>query len=298
MNAITKYILKIRSSLNKPSSVEYVETETIGNTIPKVVHQTYYTKQLPSEIQENIIRMQSENPDWIFKLYDDHDIDVFITTHYPNLKKFYDKINPSYGAAKADFFRYLVMYKEGGVYLDIKSGLQKTLDEITDSANHYILSNWPRSYPKIMQGMHKGISNPMGEYQQWHIISVKGHPYLQQVINNVCNNIVNYNPFIHDFGSWGVFNLTGPIAYSEAIYPILNQHPHSYYPDHIAIGLEYCAISSTNKLAGHHAIFKKKHYSKLKESVVLTNLPVNILFNLTRPSISLLKKLLKSTIQN
>lgn len=275
-----------------------METESMGNSIPKIVHQTYYTKELPPEIQNNINKMQSENPDWVFKLYDDNDIDSFILKYYPDLKKFYDRINPRYGAAKADFFRYLIVYKEGGVYLDIKSGLQKTLDEIVIKANHFILSNWPRSYPKIMQGLHKGITNPMGEYQQWYIISVKGHPYIEQVINNVCNNIQNYNPFIHDFGSWGVFNLTGPIAYSEAIYPILSQHPYSYYHDHIEIGLEYCAISTTNKLAGHQAIFKKKHYSKLKESVVIKSFPINILFSIFRPSISLLKHLIKKSTQD
>ncbi|HEY0562806.1 MAG TPA: glycosyltransferase [Methylophilus sp.] len=294
MNAIAKYALSIRSSLNKPSKTKFIDVETMGDVVPKVVHQTYSTKKLPIEIKNNIAKMKSENPDWIFKLYDDNDINLFITKNYPQLLSFYKKINPKYGAAKADFFRYLVMYKQGGVYLDIKSGLNRPLNEITADIDHYVLSNWPRSYPIIMQGLHNGISNPMGEYQQWHIISVKGHPYLEQVINNVCNNITHYNPFIHDFGSWGVFNLTGPIAYSEAIYPILNQYPHSYFKDHLEIGLEYCAINKINKLAGHHAIFKGIHYSKLTDSVVLKSMPTNLLFKLLRPSISLLKKMLKN----
>ena len=30
---------------------------------------------------------------------------------------FYQRINPIYGAARADFFRYLLMYAQGGIYL-------------------------------------------------------------------------------------------------------------------------------------------------------------------------------------
>lgn len=296
MNALVNFLRQCRKPLNKASSKQYVDIEVMGATIPKIVHQTYHTKQLPPEIEANIKRMQSENPDWVFKLYDDEDIAQYISTHYPQLKSIYDSMNPSYGAARADFFRYLVMYKEGGVYLDIKSGLSKTLDQITNDIDHYALSNWPRSYPKIMQGMYDQIPNPMGEYQQWHIITVKGHPYLAQVINNVCQNMVNYNPFFHDVGAWGVFNVTGPIAYSVAIYSILNQYPHSYYNDHLELGLEYISISVTDKFAGHHAVFKKKHYTKLKKPIVSVSLPISVGYNLTRPvlpvAIPFIKKIL------
>lgn len=290
-------VIKARNSLNKPSPIKYVSQEAIGASIPKIVHQTYFTKDLPAEINNIISKMKIDNPDWEFRLYDDLDIEIYINQHFANLVKFYKKINPKYGAARADFFRYLIMYNEGGVYLDIKSGLSKSLNQILNGQQKFILSHWPRHYPKTMLGQHNGISNLLGEYQQWHIISVKGHPFLEQVINNVCNNITNYNPLLHDFGSWGVFNLTGPIAYSEAIYPITSLHEHTIFEDHLAIGLEYVAISSTNKLAGHHTIFEKTHYSKLEESVVIQKPIFNALFKLLRPCIIYLKKMLKNSIQ-
>ncbi len=37
---------------------------------------------------------------------------------------------PRYGVVLADIFRYLVIYNEGGVYLDIKSTVNRPLDEI------------------------------------------------------------------------------------------------------------------------------------------------------------------------
>lgn len=296
MNILAGLALNLRGSLNKSTDRNFVAEIKMGQQIPKIIHQTYYSKNLPPPIQSNIEQLKSNNPDWDFRLYDDQDIENYIQLHFPELFTTYKKINPKYGAAKADFFRYLVMYQDGGVYLDIKSGLEKPLDSIIRNDDQYILSYWPRNYPKIMQGQHKGITNPTGEYQQWYIISVPGHPFLKSVINNVCCNIGNYNPFFHDFGSWGVFNLTGPIAYTEAIYPILNQYPHRMEKDHTDLGLIYCAIDSKNPYGGHHAIFQKKHYSSIEEPVILQTKLKSDLFYVCRPLIKYLKSRLKATL--
>ena len=296
MNKLAKLALNLRSSLNKPCNRDFVADIKMGRQIPKIIHQTYFSKNLPHQIQTNINQLKNENPDWDFRLYDDQDIDEYIQSHFPQLFATYKKINPKYGAAKADFFRYLVMYKDGGIYLDIKSGLDKPLSAIIKNTDQYILSYWPRHYPKIMHGQHNGITNLIGEYQQWHIISVAGHPYLKSVINNVCSNIANYNPFFHDFGSWGVFNLTGPIAYTEAIYPILEQYPHRMEKDHLELDLIFCAIDPKNPYGGHHAILQKKHYSLIEEPVVLQTKLKSALFYLCRPFIKYLKSKLKATL--
>ena len=38
----------------------------------------------------------------------------------------YLRIDPVYGAARADLFRYLLLYRTGGVYLDIKSAARRS----------------------------------------------------------------------------------------------------------------------------------------------------------------------------
>ena len=37
----------------------------------------------------------------------------------------YNRINKSYGAARADYFRYLLLYQKGGVWLDAKTCIGK-----------------------------------------------------------------------------------------------------------------------------------------------------------------------------
>ena len=293
MRVLVNFALKIRGSLNKLGDYDYVTPMAMGERIPKIVHQTYFTKNLPEKLQNNLDKMKAENPDWEFRLYDDEDIAQFISAHFASLLPVYQRINTKYGAAKADFFRYLVMYKEGGVYLDIKSGLNKPLNSIIHTSDKYVLSHWPRFYPKIMLGQHPGITNPLGELQQWYIIAIPGHPFLKSVIENVCNNIKHYNPLVHDFGSWGVFNLTGPIAYTEAIYPLLSQYPHRLQNNHIDVGLIYVALDSNDSFGGHHQVFQKKHYSKLDEPITTQPFYILWLFNLIKPIIKLLKSLKK-----
>jgi len=95
--------LKLRGSLNQGGDYDYIPAKAMGNNIPKIIHQTYYHKNLPVEIQQNVNYLKSLNPDWEYRLYDDNDIEAYIEKHYPQLLRIYNKINPTYGAAKADF---------------------------------------------------------------------------------------------------------------------------------------------------------------------------------------------------
>lgn len=296
MGYLAKLAIKIRGSLNKSVNPDFVEELKISDKISKIIHQTYHTKNLPDSIKNNINQLKVDNPDWEFRLYDDQDIEHYMESYFPSLLPIYKKINPVYGAAKADFFRYLVVYKDGGVYLDIKSGASKSLNSIIKDNDKYILSHWPRSYPKIMLGQHVDITNPIGEFQQWHIISVAGHPFLRAVINNVCNNINHYNPTLHEYGAFGVFNLTGPIAYTETIYRMLNKHPYRLEKDHLDVGLIYCAIDQTDPLSGHHKVFTKKHYSLIEEPVVIQSKLMSILFYTLLPLIKFMKSKLKASM--
>lgn len=89
--------------------------ELVGSGIPRRICQTNYSKELPTELKENIARIKSLNPGWSYELYDDADIEQFIGEYYPSeLLRYFDKIHPSYGAAKADLFRYLCVYVMGG----------------------------------------------------------------------------------------------------------------------------------------------------------------------------------------
>jgi mannosyltransferase OCH1-like enzyme len=79
--------------------------------IPKLIHQTHSSPHnLDSRIQENIKHIRSSNPDHRYQFYSGSDREDFIRTAFgANMLATYSKLDPAYGAARADFFRYLLI---------------------------------------------------------------------------------------------------------------------------------------------------------------------------------------------
>jgi len=188
--------------------------------IPKVIHQTFRTSELPKPIQDVVDKLKSMNPDFEYRFYDDDDCYDFIKNNYDKeTLELYSSINPKYGSCKADFFRYLLMYKVGGVYLDIKSTTTKPLKETILPTDEFILSHW------LGCDWKKELNYQHGEFQNWHIICVPNHPFLRETIELVKRNLRNYNGGL---GKLAVLHTTGPIPYSQAILSLLNKHKTNY----------------------------------------------------------------------
>ena len=245
---IIYYILSSDKS-NKP--VEYIIPRKIFQLVPN-------KNSIHPYLQQNINNIKKLHPKWKYTLYDDEDILTYISRYYPQYLKVYLKINPKYGAARADFFRYLLMYKEGGVYLDIKSSVNRPLEHIIYSNDEYLLLHW-KGKP-----LAKELNNIYGEYQQWNIICKPKHPFLENVIQNVVKNIENYDYIRDGYGKPSVLKLTGPYVYTKSIEPLLRQNKYTLYTDNTKVGLVYNATPTD-----HTKIIGSVHYSELKEPIVL-----------------------------
>jgi hypothetical protein len=256
--------------LTSPSDI--VPVFAAGTAIPRIIHQTYPDahRNLPSIIEQNVRKITALNPGWEHRLYDDNDIARFIESNYgPRVLDYYNRLNEKYGAARADLFRYLLMYRHGGVYLDIKASLDRPLDSVLLPQDVYLLSRWRNRKGEQFEGW--GIHSRLRqigrqEFQQWHIIAAPGHPFLKAVIETVLRNIDSYSPAWDDTGRNGVLGLTGPIAYTLAITPLLDRYPHRLVGSHDELGLVYSVFTSAVYEA-HKSVFKY-HYTELTEPVV------------------------------
>lgn len=212
--------------------------------------------------------MRADNPAWEYRFYLDSDIERFIRSEYGNaILQMYKRLDPAYGAARADLFRYLLMYRIGGLYLDIKSTVTRPIDDIVQPGDRYLLSGWHNAPGEEFEswGTAAEIRDLLpSEYQQWHIVAAPGHPFLRAVIERVLNNIASYRPWQHGIGHKGVYSVTGPIAYTLAIHPLTEQYPHRYERYNDSLGLKYSIYS----FYGHHALFKG-HYVKQVRPVVM-----------------------------
>jgi hypothetical protein len=240
-------------------------------SIPKIIHQVYSQNSvLPDEIKNNIEKIKALNPEWLYRLYDRQDVADFIREHYgPAMLGYYERINPLYGAARIDLFKYLLIYKCGGVYLDIKSTIDKPLDQTLKNDDSFILAHWPNKKGEAYEGW--GINDRYlpdykeGEFQQWHIISEAGHPFMKAVILQVMRNIDRYHIDYPGVGTIGVLRMSGPIAYTLAIGPLLSLYKHRMVGSSDDIGLRYSIYS---KLGEHRKLFAQ-HYSKLTDPIII-----------------------------
>ena len=235
--------------------------------IPRLLHQTYKSKIIEdADLKSNIEHLKTLNPLWRYTLYDDADIEEFILRYYgKEIYAYYQRIEPCYGAAKADFFRYLLMYKCGGVYLDIKSTNDLPLDDVLLPDEQYILAHWDNleGGMYVDHGRHPGLEkvSPQGEYQQWFIIAAPGHPFLRTVILRVMQCIDDYNPWKAGIGLYGVLRTTGPIPYTLAI--------HDYIKRGLVSTNQYRFVQRIEDLGFRYSIYDKRNYLRSHRAVIV-----------------------------
>lgn len=162
--------------------------------IPKIIYQTFKTDKLPPVTRFFIRLMKWRNPGYQYEFYDDERIHVFFQQEYDQeVYNAYKRIDV--GAVKADFFRYALLYKYGGVYLDVDGYTIKNLDKMIRPDDRAIVTN---------------EGNP-GLYAQYALVFDKGHPFLKRTIEMAMDNI-KHNRHPHDG-----HQMTGPTVYTAAV---------------------------------------------------------------------------------
>jgi mannosyltransferase OCH1-like enzyme len=229
--------------------------------IPKIIHQTFIDKLLPPEITAIILHNKKICPDCKFIFYDDADCDNFIKTKFDErIYNAYSKINNVYGAMKADFFRYCVLYKIGGIYLDIKSIINYPLFKLINNDDKCIL-DLPRN-----GGEPYRTHSPT--YEQWLLIFSPKHPYLLEMITTMVSYIErNYVPTLENYNlntKQKILHITGPDAFTKVINKYIKKNNKIKHRS-----IDYDKYFKLNILGeGYkkmYRLYKKKHYSEYNE---------------------------------
>jgi len=192
---------------------------SVKKKIPLVVHQVYTQgfEEIPECVRQVMKRNQKSNPDYEFRLYDMGQMKEYLRKYTtPILLETFNLINPTCHACIADFFRYVVIYYEGGIYLDIKTEINTPLRDWVHNDIH--LSMWPwfshstleKYYPKDFVFKTKNR-----ELNQSVLMYPPKHPVLAQVIKKVVRNIQNahQNKYLKQY----VLEITGPHVYTEVV---------------------------------------------------------------------------------
>jgi len=187
--------------------------------------------------------MKKMNPEYKYEFYDDNRIESFLKNEMPE-ENFQAYKRITIGAAKADFFRYNILYRYGGVYLDIDSTIKGDLNKFIREDDAAIISK---------------ERNP-GMYVQWALIFEAGHPFLKRTIEKILDNI-EQNRFPND-----VHQMTGPSVYSSAIRECLEQGQVKFRE----VGVDYDGMFQFKHPLNKLLYGKREHWKKtqLKQPVI------------------------------
>jgi hypothetical protein len=142
--------------------------------VPKIIWQTMKTNHVPVFIKTYADSWIKLNPEYEYRFFDDDDIMNFLKTDFPNYLEGYQKLK--YGASKADLWRYLIMYKYGGVYADIDSKCIRPLRDWIEAESTFV----------TQLGTNKDIC-------QWLIISIPKNPIFLKAAQRTLQNSNNNN---------------------------------------------------------------------------------------------------------
>ena len=90
-----------------------------NSIIPLKLYQTWHSKEIPPIMQNCINELKYLNPEFEHYIFDDNECRKFIEDNFDKkVLDAYDKLIPQ--AFRADLWRYCILYKNGGIYLDVK----------------------------------------------------------------------------------------------------------------------------------------------------------------------------------
>ena len=188
--------------------------------IPKIIHQTWKTSELPIPQKHLAETWKTFLPDWEYILWTDEMNREFVATYFPDFLEKYDSYPKN--IQRADAIRYLLLKKYGGLYVDLDFECLENIDFLIEHADF-----------------------TAGKEPHWHAERF-GLPYIicnafmsstpdNDFINFVCDRLINY-PYMEVDSPIDVLNSTGPLLLTNSYnaYPDKSQvcilEPETIYP--------------------------------------------------------------------
>lgn len=193
---------------------------TNGYKIPNIVHLTFKNTNVGLNICQTIRDNMNVCKLCEFRFYTDEDVLVYLSKNFPReVLTAYLSISDQYGAMKSDFFRYCVLFKTGGIYIDVKSSIRVSPFRFIRKTDTCILD-----VPRTDQEPWRSFRPNLGTHEQWLLFFAPTHPILQQMIDQMTSTIRNkIIPRIpgqeHRQSNTKslILHITGPDAFSRAV---------------------------------------------------------------------------------
>lgn len=135
--------------------------------IPKIIHQIWLGGPLPEKYKEIQKTWQKYHPDWEYRLWTDEDAKNFAMKN----RELFDSATNL--GEKADIFRYEILYRHGGLYVDTDFECLRSFDTLHKLCDFYIgIDTLERKFRSPR------LSNAL-------LASIPGHPLLEQCLKSM-----------------------------------------------------------------------------------------------------------------
>lgn len=192
----------IKDNYPDPGIYEAEEFPADGKVrIPKIIHQTWKTRHIPSQYVEWMRSWSKNHPDWKYMFWTDEAARDFIAEKYPHILPAYDGYLEN--IRRADAMRYAILHEYGGVYADLDMESLLPIDSIIRKYS-CILPQEPYEHPIIDSNTEHLVINAL-------MACRPKHPLMKKYVDN----IPKY------FHMWNVLDSTGPhyitLLYNEYV---------------------------------------------------------------------------------
>lgn len=212
-------------------------------SIPNIVYQVWVNRNVPEKLARSIQQFRDHNPNFSFILYDDEQRDQYMLQRwgdhkiYPIFKKLV------FQPAKADIFRYCLLFDKGGFYFDIKSGLKTSIDSVVPKQSKGILSYEINDIPEeelIHLNKKNYLHYPNKICLQWGLGFCAGHPILQAMIDTIVQRYPEFQNKVFANPKMAILKFTGPILLTHIIHSYASKVPEEQFREYILeLGIDF-----------------------------------------------------------
>jgi hypothetical protein len=208
---------------------------------------------------------------------DDIDLNIYSNSQVNSFMKKYFKNDLIYEifkksvlpVQKIDIFRICIIYKFGGIWLDIKSqiNITKVLKLYKDSESNGILLSEPRKIEVITSKDDKQLKSFKNVIHNGFFFLPKESQFLKNILFKIKKDYLYFQDIIFSHPKQGIMNLTGPHQFTRTYYD-LEREKRPLLVSHNDIDWVYY-----QKFGEYISPLKiVKHYSSIKEVKTIDSL--------------------------
>ena len=221
--------------------------------IPKIIHQTWKTKEIPEQFIDINKKLLELHPDYEYKLWTDKENLDFIKKEYPFLLKLYESYPNN--IQRVDLVRYCILHKYGGIFLDLDFLVMRKFDSLINNKQCIFglepsknMENWKKD---------KIVCNA------W-MACIPNHPFFKNIIDYSQNEKLDLND---------VLSSTGPFFLTECYDNYVDQYKITLLESFYLYPLNYEEVD-------YYAKKYKNHWSRNKNKDLMSKIKFSFAIHL------------------